>query len=203
MSSRIRELKQNLEEQTQVIKTMREEKKGIDQVIRSLYLSLVKAKPEFNASQTRIEQNSYPDLKGDDLNRLRPKEIIEKIGETMGVLFNSTSALRDDIKDIYRELDADVDAKMNEWNILRAQLREDDSQARLFRDNPVSTSMPSRAETPDIAMVDRTRADSGVASPPTPTITSGRKDAQPKSPTKEKKTNASTLAGVVNGSRKK
>jgi len=173
MASRIKELKDTLISQNEMIVTLRREKTEARDVMTKFYSSLVQYKNEYTTSSTGVETSNYPEVRNEDAARAGLAELIRNTGKVFQVVVTSLTETRGEIVMMYKELDQEVDDAMSQWNQIKLQ-EANDKKAELFRDNIASKASSKRAETPDPMVGPGTSAGGGRALPPSPPDSTGK-----------------------------
>jgi len=174
MASRIRDLKNQRDQQTEYIKSANLAKKQLWSEISSIYQTAVKYKSEFKASATGIETDEFPDIRNEDLANLQSHDIVKKFGHVFKVMAQSLNENRSEIRAMYKELDDDLENSTSEWDAIRMQ-DANEKKSEVFRSNLVTTASAARSQTPDL-VASKPRDDFGPALPPTPPSAPGKKE---------------------------
>jgi hypothetical protein len=176
MASKIKELKDTVVHQTEVVKTLRTDQIAVREVVHELYRMLVKYKPEFIGDKTMLESADTLDVKGEDITSRPTPELIRRIGVAFGSVTQSLSAVRNEVREVYRELDGDVDAALQEWQEIQIGAKHD-KKAETFRSDIMEKASQERPQTPELG---RTVVPAvGGTLPPTPPDAPGKKDTRP------------------------
>lgn len=197
MASKIAQLKDQLVEQTEMIQTLRTERDSTRDMMKKLYITIVKYKPEFQALTGQFTEASYPNLRAEDATRDSNSELARNVGAAFGAITVAVKDMHKDLSDMYRELDQSVDDAMDKWRTVRAQ-EINESKASAFRGTPSTTSQNQRAQTPEVPLVSSTRVDSAASTPPTVVGTEKKIGTTPASPV-EKKKPAQKLGSIMDG----
>jgi len=195
MSSKIRELKQTLDAQNEMIATAQANKKLMWESVSATYQSMVKFKPEFTASKLGIETNDYPEIRNEDLARLQPAEIVKRFVDVFRVMASALHENREELRGVYAELDGEIEESMATFQRLRLQ-ENSDKKSEAFRSNIVADASSKRSGTPDL-VGDRTGSNFGPTLPPTPPSAPGKKEPVQPISTGKPKSGTSTLEAML------
>lgn len=151
MAYRIKELKDAVEQQSQMIITLRNEKVQTKDAINQLYGIMVKVRPEYHANATSAEtESTFPDMRHEDLARHNNAALLKNLTQAFQAVMTGLMENREELHSVYKELDHDVSAAMDEWNRVKAQ---DDLEKKrgAFREGLNSATSTGRAPTPDLS----------------------------------------------------
>lgn len=198
MASKIRELRDSLVEQTEMIRTLRADRDSTKDIVKALYMVLVKFRPEFLAQTEGFSELEYPSLRAEEVTKLPNAEMVKNIGVVFRVITSSVEQMSGEIKAMYKELDQSVDGAVEQWRVVRAQ-ESNQAKAQTFRDPLATNTENKRAPTPEVPLVNRTRVDGATAPSTALGGTTSAPAPKPASPTDSKKGNGKKLGDVVNG----
>lgn len=186
MAGRIQELKIALQEQNELIKTLRANKDGNKKAITTLYTPLVRYKEEYISGRVAAEESGqYPDVRMEDLHQNSPDELIQKVGRAFIAVCRSLSEVRSENREIYSELDISVTSALDEWKMIRSS-EDNDKRAKAFREDLFVNAAPVRPTTPPLQPLP------SVATPPvrvdtlTPPSSADKKDGREKKTSESK-----------------
>jgi len=194
MASKIRELRDTIVQQNEMVVTLRDDKKKMRESVVQFYSALAKYKPEFLAGQTAVEDGEYPDIRGEDLSSLQGPDLLMKAANVFKAVVMALAANRDEVRSIYKELDEDINGALDKWHQITIQDRHE-KKAETFRSDIVSEASRKRPETPDV-VAHHGAGSRGPALPPTPPDTAGKKTPQPVTVDKQK-SGTSTLGSLL------
>lgn len=175
MASRIKELKDIIVSQNTAVAAFQKDKIDTTDALKQLYTALVKYKADFTTNAVTPESSAYPDMRHEDLIALSKSELISRIGTAFGALVTSVTELRDEVRDVYKELDADADAAIDTWRQLSLVGNQKD-QMHSFRANALASASSVRAQTPDPIYPTNIGVMSGQTLPPTPPASAHKSD---------------------------
>lgn len=180
MSSKIRDMKETIVQQNEMVKTLRSEKQAVRDTVQGLYTALIKYKIEYDTNTSAIETGAYPSLTGEDMTKLVIPELLRKVGEAFSTVADALAENRAEVRSMYKELDQDVSAALSEWESIQAQDRAD-KKALAFRDNLTTHASRQKASTPE-PVVSAPVAGGISALPPTPPESTGKKEKSERPP---------------------
>jgi hypothetical protein len=195
MASKIRELKDTIVSQNNLIAALQRDKGEVTDGLRSLYTALVKYKVAYTTEAVDAETASYPDIRSEDLTALSKTELVVRIGGVFAAVTNSLGELRTEVKDVYKELDADVDAALDTWRQLSAQGTHRD-KLHPFRATALSDASQARPTTPEVEPRPASLSHIDTALPPSPPPSTDKKDHGEK-PTGQPKSSTTTLGKLM------
>jgi len=152
MAAKIHEFKETISAQNQMIITLRAERQSTRDTLTNLVTSLVKYKPTFTTQATMVETGAYPDIKSEDMMTKDPSDNLRAIAAVFKTIVSSLEENRQELRAIYKELDAEVEDVMNQWQQIKAQ-DDRDAKLRLFREDTVAKASVPRAPTPETPVV--------------------------------------------------
>jgi len=194
MASRIRELKDQLVEQTGTITSMQHERAETNEVVKSFYLALVKYKPEFSKMTSTYADVEFPNLRAEAAQRETTAVLMKNSLSGFGALVEAMNKMHAELAEVYRELDQSVDEAMLNWQTVRAQ-EKSHAKASTFRADSPFTTTEKRAATPEVPLDDSSRVDSAVSTP-TPVVNSTKK-AEPKPAPKTEKKRSEKISDLL------
>lgn len=192
--SKIREFKDTIVQQNEMIKSEKQARMLMWDGVKAMYSAMIRYKPEFATNATGIETSSYPDVRAEDLARLQPKEVIQRMSEVLTTLTTVLQENRQELAAVYGEIDGDIDRAMEEFQSLKIQ-QGNEKKGEVFRSNLVAANSTTRASTPDL-VAPKPRDDFGPALPPTPPSAPGKKEPLQPISTGKPKSGTTTLESM-------
>jgi len=194
MSARIREIKEALALQNNMIAKLKTDNESNRTAMIKMYTALVRLKPTYQSGVTVVEDAQYPDLKGEDLAKMGTDALTDRAFVAVSALVSSLMSVRQEVTSLYKELDEDVEAEMAKWATLRDQ-SDNQAKAQAFRDHSVTSLTKERSKTPD--MVASSAGRHGPSLPETPPEAPGTRKPVPAVEVGKPKANAITLAEAM------
>nr|WKE35288.1 hypothetical protein [Plasmopara viticola lesion associated mononegaambi virus 8] len=211
-AQKIRGYKDTILQQNEMIKSETLARKQMWEPLKNVFQGLVRFKPDFSTNATGIETMQYPDIRAEDLARLQPAQVVERLGQVFMAVTKSLQENREELSALYGEIDGDIDRAIEEFETLKIQ-QNNEKKGEVFRSNLVAGASAPRSSTPEL-VVPKPRDDFGPTLPPTPPSAPGKKEqVQPISTGKPKSgtttlesmlspTAASKASGLKNASKK-
>lgn len=198
-TAKIRALNDALESQNTIIEQYSSREKQDRTVKTDLYMTLSQISKVLNENPSGVEILAFPNMRSDELARLKPHEITESIKQWCSVAAGALRDNRRELGELYAELGvASIDANLERFNKLRVQANQAGIAAS-FRGPTAEESLPARPKTPETPVASSGLAGIGVVPVPSPPDSSD--GARPK-PTAAKKSAASkttTLDSLLGG----
>lgn len=198
MTSKIRELKDTLVAQNEMIVTLRTDRDAVRDMLKHIYLAMVKYKPDFVEKVAMFSDVTTPSIRAEDLMTLSPVETIKNIGSMFTSLTTGLADFHTELSSIYKELDQATDEAMERWHTIRAQ-ETALAKSTFFRDHSAIPSQDKRAKTPDLPLGNLALSDDSHLTPPTSPDPSGKSATGEIRKVEAKKGHAKTLEKVLAG----
>lgn len=197
---KIQQLKYTVGQQNEMITNLRKESASVREVVFTLYTNLVKYKPAFQASSSSVDTVDFPEIRAEDLNKLPMVGLIRNLTTVFSTMAGSLEANRTELTALLRELDADVDDVLSNWQQIQLDANQE-KRVETFRTTNLPQGAQRRVETPEPTVVPHVSSQGNNALPPTPDSSSDKGNAkqdtssEPKRPT----TTVGKLASLAAG----
>jgi hypothetical protein len=112
----------------------------------------------------QVVDMSYPLYRAEDLIGMGSPVIVDRIGKAFSVISAALGQTSDEIAQIYKEMDMNIAASLEDFRTIEANERRNVQGAPLLGTSQAAAPT-KRPETPEVQLADRSRADSAVATP--------------------------------------